>query len=136
MALAPLDMTPAPLHETKVTVWCDMTNTFCLVLPYFFEEVTSTGMKTYSITSSRSKNNVAELHNFTIAAAKCHYWHCMTQDGAPAHVASCVRQVLQQHSFQTSRDNTVISRNFAFSCPPRSSRPYSARFLVLRLSGI
>lgn len=43
------NVAPMPLHKAKVTVYCGIASTFVLG-SYFFEQVTSTGMKTRSIT--------------------------------------------------------------------------------------
>lgn len=110
----PHDVAPVPLHEAKVTVWCGIASTFVLG-PYFFEEVTSNGMQTCSITGPRYKTM---LQNYVIPELQQRnvvndiVW---MQDGAPPHVATCVRQVLQQNF-----GDRVISRNFAVSWPPRS----------------
>ncbi|KFM61629.1 hypothetical protein X975_19447, partial [Stegodyphus mimosarum] len=47
----PHDVSPAPLHKAKVTVWYGIASTFILG-PHFFEEATSTNIKTCSITSA------------------------------------------------------------------------------------
>lgn len=41
-------ITLTPLQETKVTVWCGIANIFVFCL-YFFEEITSTGMKSFPL---------------------------------------------------------------------------------------
>lgn len=110
----PHDVAPVPLHDAKVTVWCGISSTFVLG-PYFFEEVTTTGVKSCSVTSARYKSM---LQNYVIPELQQRnvisdiVW---MQDGAPPHIAQCVRPVLQQHF-----GDRVISRNFAVSWPPRS----------------
>ncbi|GBM27853.1 hypothetical protein AVEN_66405-1 [Araneus ventricosus] len=103
----------APLHEVKVIVWCGIGSTFVLC-PYFSEDVTSISMKTCSITNSRYTTMlqnyvIPELHKGNVVNDIV----CI-QDGAPTHVATCVRQVLQQHF-----GDRVIYHNFGVFWPPR-----------------
>lgn len=95
-------------------MWCCIASIFVLG-PYFFEQVTSKGMKTCFIISVRyttilQNYQIRELHqrNVVIVIA----W---MQDGVPSHVATRVRQVLEQHF-----GDTVISWNFEVTWQPWS----------------
>ena len=52
-----------PLHEVKATVWYCLTSTF-VFRPYFFEEVSTTCVKSCSVTSIRYKSM---LQNYVIS---------------------------------------------------------------------
>lgn len=110
----PHAVAPVPLYDAKVTVWCGIAGTIVLG-PYFFEEATPTGFVTCSVTGSRY---TAMLQNYVIPellqrnALNDIVW---MQDGAPPHIATSVRRVLEQHF-----GDRVISRHFPFPWPPRS----------------
>ena len=46
-----------PLDSEKVTVWCCFTATF-IIGPYFFEEITPSGIRTCSVTGDMLRNFV------------------------------------------------------------------------------
>lgn len=85
----PYDATPTPFHEAKVTVWFNITSTF-LIGPYFFEQFTSTGMKTCSITGVRY---TTMLQNYAIPELQqLNVFNDIVwiQDGVPPHIATRV----------------------------------------------
>lgn len=80
------DVEPTPLHEAKVTVWCGITGTFVLG-EYFFEEFTSTGMNSCSVSGTHCK---IMFLNYVIP--KSQYRNVISdiesmQDGVPPHFA-------------------------------------------------
>ncbi|GBM42445.1 hypothetical protein AVEN_139882-1 [Araneus ventricosus] len=111
----PFQMQPLPLHSEKVTVWCGCTAAF-IVGPFFFEEIGPSGPVTCTVIGTRYESL---LHNQLIPAQQqrgCVDSRICMQDGAPQHIATPVKQLLNLH-FGNDR---IISRHFATAWPPRS----------------
>ena len=103
-----------PSYERDVTARCDVKWTFILG-PHFFDNVTSSGLQSCSITGARYKailENciISELHHRNVDNAIV--W---MQDDAYPYIAINVRQVLQQRF-----GDRIIVHNFAVSWPPCS----------------
>ncbi|KFM74594.1 hypothetical protein X975_20604, partial [Stegodyphus mimosarum] len=111
----PFGLQPLPLHSEKVTVWCRITPAF-VVGPFFFEEITSAGPITCTVTGKRYE---ALLRNHvlpTLQQRQCVDRTIFMQDGAPPHIATLVKQLLISHF----GDDRIISRHFPTAWPPRS----------------
>ncbi|GBN57259.1 hypothetical protein AVEN_17341-1 [Araneus ventricosus] len=108
----PFQMQPLPLHSQKVTVWCRFTAAF-IVSPFFFEEIGPSGHVTCTANGTRYESL---LRNQLIPALQqrgCVDSTIFMQDGAPPHIATPVKQLLNPH-FGNYR---IISRHFPTAWP-------------------
>ncbi|GBM93967.1 hypothetical protein AVEN_106933-1 [Araneus ventricosus] len=112
----PFQMQPLPLHSQKVTVWCGFTAAF-IVGPFFFEEIDPSGPVTCTVNGTHYESL---LRNQLIPALQqrgCVDSTIFMQDGAPPHIATSVKQLLNMH-FGNDR---IIGRHFPTAWPPRST---------------
>ncbi|GBM29713.1 hypothetical protein AVEN_156899-1 [Araneus ventricosus] len=108
-------MQPVPLHSQNVTVWCGFTTAF-IVESFFFEEIGPSGPLTCSVNGIRYKSL---LRNQLIPALQqrvCVDSTIFMQDGAPPHIATPVKQLLNLY-FGNVR---IISCCFLTAWPVRS----------------
>ncbi|GFU99503.1 uncharacterized protein TNCV_4763641 [Trichonephila clavipes] len=96
-----------PLHSPKVTVWCGFSVSFILG-PYFFEELGAESPVTCSITGQRYASLLRNKIFPHLQARQCLSRIIFMQDGAPAHITCCVKDVLKHHF----TEKHVISRQF------------------------
>ncbi|GBL88979.1 hypothetical protein AVEN_255144-1 [Araneus ventricosus] len=110
----PFQMQPLTLHSQKVTVWCGFAAAFILCL-FFFEEIGPSGPVTCTVDGKRYESL---LRNQLIPALQqrgCVDSTIFMQDGAPPHIATPVKQLLNLH-FGNDR---TISCHFPTAWPPR-----------------
>ncbi|GBM21250.1 hypothetical protein AVEN_149842-1 [Araneus ventricosus] len=108
-------MQPLPLHSQKVTVRSEFTAVF-IVGPFFFAEIDPSGPVTCTV---KGKCYESLLRNQLIPALQqrgCLDSTIFMQDGAPPHIATPVKKLLNLH-FGKDR---IISRPFATAWPLRS----------------
>ncbi|GBM62922.1 hypothetical protein AVEN_22330-1 [Araneus ventricosus] len=106
-----LQMQPFPLHSQKATVWCGFAAAF-IVGPFFFEN--PSGPVTCTVNGTRYESL---LRNQLIPALQqrgCVDSTIFMQVGAPPHIATPVKQLLNLH-FGNDR---IISRHFPTAWPP------------------
>ncbi|GBM36494.1 hypothetical protein AVEN_249684-1 [Araneus ventricosus] len=111
----PFKIQPLPLHSQKVTVWCGFTAAF-IVGPFFFEEIGPLGLVSCTVNGTRYESL---LRNQLIPTLQQRGYMDSTifmQDGAPTHIATPVKQLLNLN-FGNDR---IISRHFPTAWPPRS----------------
>ncbi|GBM51964.1 hypothetical protein AVEN_194259-1 [Araneus ventricosus] len=108
-------MQPSPLHSQKVTVWCGFTATF-IVGPFFFEEIGPSGPVTCTDNGTRYESLLCNQLIPELQQRGCVDSTIFMQDGAPPHIATPVKQLLNLH-FGNDR---IISRYFPTAWQPRS----------------
>ncbi|GFW06585.1 uncharacterized protein TNCV_2189181 [Trichonephila clavipes] len=104
-----------PLHSLKVTVWCGF-SAFCILGPYFFEELGAGGPVRCSITGQRYASLLRNKIIPDLQARQRLSRIIFMQDGAPPHFTRCVKDVFKHHF----KEERVISRQFHHLWPPRS----------------
>ncbi|GBN93660.1 hypothetical protein AVEN_24970-1 [Araneus ventricosus] len=111
----PFQMQPLPLHSQKVTVWCGFTAAF-IFGPLFLEEIGPSGPVPCTVNGTRYeslfRNQLIRALQQIVGVDSTIFM----QDGAPPHIATPVKQLLNLH-FGNDRIN---SHNFATAWPPRS----------------
>ncbi|GBO17555.1 hypothetical protein AVEN_121746-1 [Araneus ventricosus] len=101
-------MQPLPLHSQNVTVWCGFTAAF-IVDTFFSEEIGPSGPLTCTVNGTRYESL---LRNQLIPALQqrvCVDSIIFMQDGAPLHIATPVKQLLNLH-FGNDRIISAISQ--------------------------
>ncbi|GBN00627.1 hypothetical protein AVEN_199877-1 [Araneus ventricosus] len=111
----PFQMQPLSLHSQKVTVWCGFTAAF-IVGPFFFEEIDPSGPVTCTANGTRSDSLLRNQFIPALQQRGCVDITIFMQGGAPPHIATAVKQLLNLH-FGNDR---IISRHFPTAWPPRS----------------
>ncbi|GBL90474.1 hypothetical protein AVEN_179404-1 [Araneus ventricosus] len=108
-------MQPLAVHSQKVTVWCGFTAAF-IVVPFFFGEIGPSDPVTCTVNGTRYESL---LRNQLIPAPQqrgCEDSTIFMQDGAPPHIATPLKQLLNLH-FGNDR---IISCHFPTAWPPQS----------------
>ncbi|GBM89651.1 hypothetical protein AVEN_22637-1 [Araneus ventricosus] len=100
---------------SKVTVSCGFTAAI-IVGPFFFGEIGSSGPETSTVNGTRYESLLRNLLIPALRQLGCVDSTTFMQDGAPPHIATPVKQVLNLH-FGNDR---IISRHFPRACPPLS----------------
>ncbi|GBM04510.1 hypothetical protein AVEN_197911-1 [Araneus ventricosus] len=113
----PFQMQPLPLHSQKVTVWCGFTATF-IVGPFFFEDFGPSCPVTCTV-NGRYESLLSNQLIPTPQQRGCVDSTIFMQCGAPPHIATPVKQLLNLH-FGNDR---IMSRNFPTAWAPRSPDP-------------
>ncbi|GBM50112.1 hypothetical protein AVEN_242251-1 [Araneus ventricosus] len=108
-------MQPLPLHSQKVTVWCGFTAAF-IVGPFFFEEIGPSGPVTCTVNGTRYEPLLLNQLIPALQQRGCVNSTIFMKDGAPTHIATPVKQLLNLH-FGNDR---IISRHFPTAWLPRS----------------
>ncbi|GBM75493.1 hypothetical protein AVEN_183809-1 [Araneus ventricosus] len=111
----PFQTQALPLHSQKVTVWCGFMASF-IVGTVFLEEIGPSDPVTCTVNGTRYESL---LRNHLVPAMqqrRCVDSTIFMQDGAPPHIATPVKQLLNLH-FGIDR---IISRHFPTAWPPRS----------------
>ncbi|GBN46204.1 hypothetical protein AVEN_248012-1 [Araneus ventricosus] len=103
------------LHSQKVTVWYGFTAAF-IVGPFFFEEIGPPGPVTCIVNGTRYESHLRNQLIPALQQRRCVVSTISMQDGAPPHIATPVKKLLNLH-FGNDR---IISRNFPTGWPPRS----------------
>ncbi|GBL84392.1 hypothetical protein AVEN_117161-1 [Araneus ventricosus] len=102
----PFQTQPLPLHSQKVTAWCGFTATF-IVGPFFFEEIGPSGIVTCTFNGTRYESLLRNQLILAVQQRGCVDCPIFMQDGAPPHIATPVKQLLNLH-FGNDR---IISRH-------------------------
>ncbi|GBM47269.1 hypothetical protein AVEN_136857-1 [Araneus ventricosus] len=107
----PFQMQSLPLHSHKVTVWRGFTAAF--IVDFFFsEEIAPSSPVTCTVNGTRYESL---LRNQLIPALQQRGCAIFMQNGAPPHIETTVKQLLNLH-FGNDR---IISRHFPTAWPPR-----------------
>lgn len=104
----PRELHQRQLHPQKCTVWCGVTSR-AIIGPYFFENEDGTAA---SVNGERYR---IMLNTFLRPAVERNREMWFQQDGATAHTARATMELLREMF-----GDRIISRNSAFSWPPRS----------------
>ncbi|GBM87610.1 hypothetical protein AVEN_119538-1 [Araneus ventricosus] len=103
----PFQMQPLPLHSQKVTVWCGFTAAFIIGL-FFSEEIGPSGPATCAISGTSYESLLKSQLIPALQQRGCVDSTIFMQDGAPPHIATPVKQLLNLHF----GDERIISRYF------------------------
>ncbi|GBM91339.1 hypothetical protein AVEN_21171-1 [Araneus ventricosus] len=108
-----------------VTVCCGLTAAF-IVGPLFFEEIGPSDTVTCTVNGTRYESLLGNQLIPALQQRECVDSTIFMQDGAPLHIATPVKQLLNLH-FGNGR---IISHHFRTAWPPRSE---PLRLLAVRL---
>ncbi|GFT57393.1 uncharacterized protein TNCV_2035191 [Trichonephila clavipes] len=111
----PRTVVETSLHDVKVTVWVGFT-TSTVIGPFFFKEMRDSGFVTATVTGERYADMLQNRISPSLADKHLLERTIFMQDGAPPHIARCVKDLLRR-SFG---DDRVLSRHFHHAWPPRS----------------
>ncbi|GBO14723.1 hypothetical protein AVEN_28501-1 [Araneus ventricosus] len=89
-------MQPLPLHSQTVTVWCGFMAAF-IFGPFFFEEIGSSGPVTCTVKGKRYESILRNQIVPVLQQRGCVDSTIFMQDGAPPHIATPVKQLLNLH---------------------------------------
>ncbi|GBL74765.1 hypothetical protein AVEN_243630-1 [Araneus ventricosus] len=104
---------PLPLHSLKVTVWRGFTAAF-IVGPFFFEEIGPSGPVTCTVNRTRYESLLRTQIIPALKQRGCVDSAIFLQDGAPPHIATPVKELLNLH-FGNDR---IISHYFTTAFQP------------------
>ncbi|GBN75512.1 hypothetical protein AVEN_168917-1 [Araneus ventricosus] len=108
----PFQMQPLPLHSQKVTVWCGFTAAF-IVGRFFCEEIGPLGPVTCTVNGIRYESLLRNQLIPALQKRECVDSPIFMQDGAPPHIATPVKQLLNLY-FGNDR---IISPHFPTAWP-------------------
>ncbi|GBL81301.1 hypothetical protein AVEN_143618-1 [Araneus ventricosus] len=104
-----------PLHSQKVTVWCGFTAAF-IVGPFFFEQIGPSDPVTCTVNGTDYESLLLNQLISALQQRGCVDSTIFMQDGAPPHIVTPVKQLLNLH-FGSGR---IINRHFPAALSPRS----------------
>ncbi|GFX00454.1 uncharacterized protein TNCV_2091041 [Trichonephila clavipes] len=101
-----------PLHSSHVAAGCGFTAT-CIVGSFFFENHSTTGLVTCTVTGQRYASLLEQCVIPTYHARRCNTTILFIHNGVPPHIARCLKHVLRCHF----DDYRFINQHFSTAWP-------------------
>ncbi|GBN48423.1 hypothetical protein AVEN_84468-1 [Araneus ventricosus] len=105
-------MQALPLHSQKFTVCCGFSANF-IIGPFFFEEIGPSGLVTCTVKGTLYESLLRNQLIRALQQRGCVDGTFFMQDGAPPHISTPVKQLLNLHF----GNDKIISRHFLTAGP-------------------